>query len=180
MRDKLLALDLAPEIADGILSHYETHKRTLKIHDKPKGMMELEKNLDEVLWYSKGLQKCLKNLSRAEKQLLNIYCYPKIFDIVSGLIRLNISCDDLKKRKVKISRKRDPFLINLTIDLWNLLEDQDISVTIYKNSILCKILNILFAEAPRKRRAAETEAPEDLFAFNLVRQAATRRINKHI
>jgi hypothetical protein len=90
---------------------------------------------------------------------------------------LSFSCQEAKKMRLRFSR-RDPFILDLTISLWKLLEAHGIKVTKYKNSILCQTLNILLPKSQerRKYKKDESDVPErkNDWAFHLLREASKR------
>lgn len=172
-KTELMGLNLSESLVDKILDVLDTHKQTLKQYSKPKGKKDFENHLTDIKYYAEHLHKELEKLSDFEKQLLNHIVYPNIFELKTSLILLEFACKESKKKKVRFSR-RDPFLIDLTIDLWKLLEGHGITVKKYKDTTLCKVLNILFPESekPRRHKIDESEAPDDLWAFHLLREAS--------
>jgi hypothetical protein len=159
MKAKLLKLDLPENIVDEILDIFDTYQQTLKQYSKPKGRIALQDNMKDIESLSKKLQKRLDKLSGFEKQILNAHLSLKIFELKTGLIRLDFSCQQLGKTKTRFS-KREPFLITLTRELRELLEARDISVKKYRNNIVCRVLDILFNESEDSERS-----------FNLLRQS---------
>jgi len=174
MKAKLLKLNLPEKVVDGILDIFNEYQQTLKRYNKPKGRIALQDHLTKIEFLSKKLKTSLDNLSDFEKQLLNPYLSPKVFQLKTGLILLALSCRKLKKTETRFSKK-EPFLIRLTIDLWKLLERHGIAVKKYKNNVLCQILDILLPEAEKPRKHKEkdkSEIPADLWSFNLLRKAS--------
>lgn len=171
----MIEIGLSENVADEILDAFDTYQKTLERYSKPKGRMDFQNNMAEIESLSNKLKKRLDKLSILEEQLLDHRCNPHIFGLKSGLIMLSFSCQEAKKMRLRFSR-RAPFILSLTIDLWKILESNGIAVTKYKNSILCKVLNALLPESknPRQHRKDESEAPDDLWAFHLLREASKR------
>jgi len=172
MKTKLIELGLSGELADEILDAFDTYQQSVKRHSKPKGKIDFQKNIKEIGKRSRVLHRRLSRLSLAEKQLLDDRCNPKIFDLTGGLYLLSLSCNQIGKMNFRFSRK-DPFLLDLAITIWKLLQGNGIKVTKYKNSILCKVLNVLLPEQGR-HRIDESEAPDNLWAFHILREASKR------
>jgi hypothetical protein len=159
MKAKLLELGLSENVVNEILNLFDTHEKTVKRYSKPKGRIAFDDNMKEIESLSNKLRKKLDKLSIFEQQLLNRYCSPKLFDLKTGLIRLSFSCKESRKTKTKFSKK-EPFMITLTSDLCKLLEAHGINVKIYRNNILCRVLDILLDEQEDSERS-----------FNLLRQS---------
>ncbi len=173
METKLNQLGLPENVVNEILDIFDTHQLTLKQYSKPKGKMQFRDNLQEIESISKALEKKLSKLTRMERQIIEWEC-PNLYGLRSHLSRLNASCCKAKGREVRFSR-REPFLLNLTSELWELLERNGIPVTIYKNGILSKVLDAFFEDKPRRLLKDESDAPDDLRSFHLVREAARRK-----
>ena len=172
MKTKLIELGLSGKLADEILEAFDTYQQSVKRHSKPKGKIAFHDNLHEIEKLSRALHKKLSRLSLAERQLIDHGCNPKIFKLTGGLFLLSLSCQKVGKMNFRFSRK-DPFLLDLAITIWKLLQGNGIKVTKYKNSILCKVLNVLLPEQGR-HRIDESEAPDNLWAFHLLREANKR------
>ena len=173
MKNKLSELDLPEDVVDAILEVFDSHQQTIKHYSKPKGKMQFRDNMKEIESISKALEKKLSKLTRMERQLIE-WGGPNVFEIRSGLTRLKASCRNAEAREVRFSR-RAPFLLGLTLELWELLEQHKIDVTIYKDGILCKILDVFFEDKPRRFLKDDPEAPDDLRSLHLVREAGKRR-----
>ncbi len=174
MKTKLIGIGLPENVADEIMDAFDTYQRTLKRHSKPKGEIAFQKNLQAIERLSMELEGKLSDMTLMERQIVERNCNPKIFALRSGLTCLAAACDKAQKLKSTFSRKR-PFLIDLTINLWGVLERHGHTVTRYKNNILCQVLNTLCCAADES--IDDSEAPEDLRAFHLLREAS-KRINK--
>ena len=169
MKANLLELGLPENVVDGILDIFDTYKQTLKQYSKPKGRIAFQDNMKEIESLSKKLKKRLDELSNFEKQLLNLYCSQKVFDLKTSLIILEFACQESRKKEIRFSRK-EPFILSLTVDLWKLLDSNGIAVKKYKNNILCKVLKTLFPLPDPDQK--EEVLPEDLWAFHLLREAS--------
>ncbi len=176
MKTKLIEIGLPGNVADEIVDSFDTYQRALKRHSRPKGKMEFQNRLQEIEQESKLLERKLSKLTLMEIQFVNPGCNPKIHALRGGLKSLALSCRKAQTMKSTFS-KRSPFRLDLTLTLWGILERHGVAVTKYKNSILCKVLNILFPESenPREHRIDESEAPDDLWAFHLLREASKRK-----
>jgi hypothetical protein len=162
MKNQLLELGLSETIADEILEIWDIHLKTVERYDKPGGIIEFRDNLSEIERLSKKLSKKLQALSSFERQILIQTGAPGIFNFSRQAGILSLSCTNAKKTKSRFSR-REPFLRQLTIELWNLLERRGIAVTVYKSTALFNVLNILLDEPPDSQRA-----------FNLIRDVGKR------
>lgn len=159
MKNSLLALGLPEPVVDGIIECFHNYTMIVEEYDKPKGKMAFNDNLDEIEKLSNTLAKKLSKLSNFEKQQLRRVGGPKVFDLSSGLMQLVGACRATKNLPIKWSRK-EPFILDLTVSLWRLLEGNDINVTVYKDGILCRILNVLFPKPDSEE-----------WAFNMIRKA---------
>lgn len=173
MKKKLGKLNLSENVVDEILEVFEIHELTLQSYSKPKGKIHFRDNMQDIQAMSKTLEKKLARLSRMERQTIEREC-PNIYDLQCHLNRLSASCRKAQDRQVRFSR-REPFMLSLTLELWELLECYKIDVTIYKDGILCKILDAFFEDKPRRFLKDESDVPDDLRGFHLVREAAKRR-----
>lgn len=181
MKTKLLELGLSEILVDQILDAFDTYLRTIERYDKTKGAISLRDDLKEIESLSKKLFKKLKSLSVFERQLINQSGVPAmfkprdLFNFTTQLLILSETCANAQKKKIRFSR-REPFLLSLTVDLWKLLESHGIPVRKYKNNVLCLVLNTLLPESekPRKHKKDDSEVPDDLWAFHLLREASKR------
>ena len=176
MKNKLSKLGLSNNTVNEVLNIFDTYQQSVKQYSKPKSLIAFQDNMSEIQSLSKKLLKKLKSLSRVEQQILNQsnqFKYRDLFDFSTQLICLSGACDIARKKKIRFSR-RAPFLIALTVDLWKLLESHGIAVKKYKNNMLCHILETLLPESemPRKHKKDDSEAPENLWAFHLLREAS--------
>jgi len=162
MRTQLSKLSIDETLIDEILALHDTYLQTLKRHDKPKGVISFRDHVDEIQALSGKLKKRLDRLSKFELQILNHNTFPDIFQLKTSLIRLDIACNEAKKRKTRFSKKR-PFLLMFAKDLKILLESHDIPVNLYRENLFCKVLNILLNETIKETGDNET-------AFNILRQ----------
>jgi hypothetical protein len=162
MKTKLIELGLPEKLIDEILEVFKTYQQTLKLYDKPKGVISFRDHVDEIQALSGKLKKRLDRLSNFELQMLNHNTFPDIFQLKTSLIRLDIACNEAKKRKTRFSKKR-PFLLMFAKDLKILLESHDIAVNLYRKNLFCQIFNILFNETINETGDNET-------AFNILRQ----------
>ncbi len=174
MKTKLIKLGLSQKVVDEIMEAFDVHQQSLKQYDKPKGPIQFHDNLKKIESLCSTLKQRLDSLSHFEKQLLNMYSDPPVFELTTGLVMLEFACQESRKKKIRFSR-RDPLILTLTIDLWNLLERNGITVRKYKHNILCKVLTTLFP-LPEPDQT-EDVLPEDLWAFNLLRNASRRRVS---
>jgi hypothetical protein len=174
MKANLLELGLPENVVDGILDVFDTYKQTLKQYSKPKGRIAFQNNMKEIESLCRKLKQRFDELSNFEKQLLSLYCSQNVFDLKTNLIILEFACQESRKKEIRFSRK-EPFILSLTIDLWELLDSNGIAVKKYKNNILCKVLKTLFP-LPLPDQT-EDVLPEDIWAFHLLREAS-RRISR--
>jgi hypothetical protein len=150
-RKKLADLGLSKKIVSGVMSAFENYLLTKKTHSKPSGIIEFKDNLTDIESLSKKLSKKLQKLTTMERQLLSYSGAPKIRELAQEVFRLSVVCGVAKEKKVKF-RRGELFLSTLTLDLWEELERNKISVTVYRNNILCSVLNILLDETQDSER----------------------------
>ncbi|MBW1995684.1 MAG: hypothetical protein B1H11_04690 [Desulfobacteraceae bacterium 4484_190.1] len=165
IKAKLLKLDLSGPLVEEILDIFETYLLSREAYSKPKGIMAFNDNLDEIKSLSKRLSKKLEKLTNFERQMLS---YPKLVQggirsLKQDLVSLSQMCEISKNKDIKFSKK-EPLLRQLTIELWELLERYEISVTLYRGNILCRILDVLLKVEPDSEKS-----------FNLVREISKRR-----
>ena len=167
MKTKLLKLGLSEPLIDEILNIFDVYLLSKKLYDKPKGVMAFHDNLDEIKSLSKKLHKKLKKLTDFERQLLS---YQNLLDVdilklTTEIEALPIACDIVKNKDVKSSfSRKEPFSRQLALELWELLERYEIIVTVYRNNMLCRILDVLL-----------DANPDDDRSFNLLREISKRK-----
>ena len=171
MKGKLIELGLSDDLADKILDALATYQATLKEYDRPKGQIAFQKNLQEIEQLCTKLDGKLSNLTRMERQFLDLSCNANVFELQVGLTCLTASCRENQKKQLKFT-KRSPFLLDLTITLWKLLEANGIPVKVYQKNMLCKVLTVLFPLPEHDQE--EDVLPDDLWAFHLLRDAKER------
>lgn len=146
MKTKLLELKLPETVVNQILDAYSTYQQTLSVYSKPKGKMEFDDNLKELNSLSKKILKKLEKLTDFEFQLLS-YHNPlglNIRNLKNEIYYLSLACDHAEKMDTGQSfSRKEPFVRQLTIELWEVLEKNGISISIYRDHVICKILNIL-------------------------------------
>jgi len=142
MKAKLLKLDLPEKLVDEILNIFDNYEKTLKRYSKPAGSKAFQNNIMEVESLSKMLLLRLNKLSVFEIQLLNRLCRPKVFDFKTGLIFLNTSAKEAKKKTINFTRK-EPFIRMLATELLAVLESHGYKVKIYRGNIFIKVLDVL-------------------------------------
>jgi len=165
-----MALGLSEPIVDQILNAYDSYQQCIEIYSKPAGKRAFEDNLEAIRSLSKKLSKKLQKLTSFERQMLICPDAPKISDLIQNVSRLHYASDVALKKKIKFSKRR-LFLTDLTLELWEVLEQAKIKVTIYKNSILCCILKTLF---PEKNNTDDPDLIDSEWAFTLVRDVNNR------
>jgi hypothetical protein len=74
--------------------------------------------------------------------LLNRHCAPKVFDFKTGLIFLNASSKEAKKKTINFTRK-EPFIRTLATELLEVLESHGYKVKVYRGNIFIKVLDVL-------------------------------------
>jgi len=129
MKTKLIELGLPEKLIDEILEVFKTYQQTLKLYDKPKGVISFRDHVDEIQALSGKLKKRLDRLSNFELQMLNHNTFPDIFQLKTSLIRLDIACNEAK---------------------------HDIAVNLYRKNLFCQIFNILFNETINETGDNET------------------------
>lgn len=164
MKTKLLELELPEKLVNEILEVFDIYTQTLRRHDKPKGRIAFDENMQEIESQAKKLKKKLGKLTTFEKQILTYHYAPDTFQLSLALGRLVLATEKAKKEKLKFSQKR-PFLLNLGLEIRQLLEINNIQVTKYRENIFCKILDVFFAEP----EGSET-------SFNLLREVFNSNI----
>lgn len=171
MKANLINLGLSEDLVSKILDAFDLYEWSLKEYSKPKGKIAFQKNMEEIAQLSKKLESKLAGITRMERQFLNELCNPTVSDLLNGLTILTISCENAQKKNVRFSR-RAPFLLDLTIELWTLLERHGVPVTVYKENVLCQVLNTLIPQPVSEND--EDVLPEDTWAFHLLREASQR------
>lgn len=171
MKAKLIELGLPDDLVEKILDVFDTNQKMRARHSKPKGQISFQKNLQKIVQLAEKLEGELSRLTLMERQLIDLSCYPKTFHLRGALNRLSMSCSHAQKMNPRFSRK-DPFMLDLTVTLWSLLEANGVTVKIYKNNMLCKVLKTLIPLPEPDQN--EDVLPDDLWAFHLVREASKR------
>jgi hypothetical protein len=170
MKTKLMNLNLPETLVDKILKIFDEYIFLKKEYDKPKGIKSFEKHLTDIIFYSENLQRELKKLSAFECRLLSCH-NPLGLDIrklKDDLYFLSLACDHSKKKNVKSAlTKKEPFTRYLTEQLWAILDKNNIPVTLYRDNIICKILDILLDADQDSERS-----------FNLVREVSKRMLKE--
>lgn len=172
MKTKLLKLALSEPLVDEILNVFDLYRLSEKQYSKPKGVMAFHDNLDEIKSLSKKLSKKLEKLTSFERQLLSFpkLVQPGIRKLKMELTSLSTMCDVAKNKKVKSTfSKKEPFIRELTLELWEVLEQNEIAITAYRNNILCRILDVLLDANPDSDKS-----------FNLVREISKRKKEQKI
>jgi hypothetical protein len=152
MKNELMELGLSEKLCDAILDLFDTYTRTLEVYDKPRGKKAFEKHLTDIKFYTHTLKRELDKLSGFEKQLLNHYVFPNVFELKTSLIRLEIACQESLNKRIQFSRK-EPFMRNLASELRGLLESNEIPVKKTRGNIFCKVLGILLDEPEDSERS---------------------------
>jgi len=160
--EKLTSLDLPEKMVARVLDIFDTYLCSKATLSQPAGIIEFRDNLTEIEALSKKLYKKLQKITSFERQMMRRPGQPEIRKIAMQIKDLSITCACAKKTEHRFSR-REPFLSQLTIDLWELLERNGIPVKVYKNNQLCLVLNVLLNEQEDSERA-----------FNLLRDVSKR------